>query len=957
MKYMFADVEIDTATQELRRGAELVHVEPQVLAVLEYLIRHRDRVVTKIELLDEVWGDRFVSESALTSRIKSVRKVCGDSGREQRVLRTVHGRGYRFVAEVVEADTAAPPQPVPVAMVEGGGGIVGRVAELSALEAAMGNTAHGQRQAVFLTGEAGIGKSALLAEFLERIDDPASWYVLRGQCLQQRGGAEPYFGLFDALGGLARVEGAEVVDVIEQVAPSWLAQLPSLLDEARSQRIERRLLGATAQRMLREGSDIIEELSQSRPVVLALEDLHWADGCTLDVLELLLQRTDPAPVLMLGTARHGGSVESLIAAMTATGRATEVSVTALDGGALGALVTDWLGVEEVPEELLTIVQRRCEGIPLFAQEILAAWVSQGQVSIEGREVHLDAAVTELENTIPASLRSLIERELAELDEAEVAMLEVGAVAGAEFAGATVAVALGRPLTEVESELSSVSRRLHYLDTAGGVSWPDGTISTRFSFNHELYQQALYARTNAAQRAGLHEAVGTALEHGYSAQPAEVVGVLADHFTQAGDGARAVEYLRLAGEQAAERSAGGHAVDFLLEALAQLENLPPGPDRDQAELKVRLSMGPPIVATRGWFGEGVLENYERALALAGGDAEHSEAAIARYGMATITELRGQYGKTEELLTPLVAEDQDELQLEVRELMACSTFHQGAFVESLGSAESALARWNEGDYSVFMSRLAEHPAAACNSWASLASWYLGDSDESLVLADRAIEQGERNLYALSTAQIQRAYLHQFRNEPEACGEWAQRAMDVALDQGFAGSVMQAKIMMGWVEAVTGHPESGALKLADGLQRYQGFGARLKVPYFMGLRADASIEGERHDDALEQIRLALTDMAETTRSFFYEPELHRLRARALAESGGSTLDIRAALDQSLDRARHLGAVPLELRAATMLLRFENEHGDPAPWREEVERLLQTFEDQAETVDAAEARAALDS
>ena len=108
MIFEFEDCVLDTATQELRRAGELVHVEPQVLAVLAYLAEHGDRVVTKIELLDEVWGDRFVSESALTSRIKLARRACGDSGREQRVLKTVHSRGYRFVCPVGVRDGHRP---------------------------------------------------------------------------------------------------------------------------------------------------------------------------------------------------------------------------------------------------------------------------------------------------------------------------------------------------------------------------------------------------------------------------------------------------------------------------------------------------------------------------------------------------------------------------------------------------------------------------------------------------------------------------------------------------------------------------------------------------------------------------------------------------------------------------------------------------------------------------------
>ncbi len=164
MIFEFDECVLDTSTQELRRAGEAVHVEPQVLAVLTYLVANRDRMVTKIELLDEVWGDRFVSESALTSRIKLARKACGDSGREQRIVKTVHSRGYRFVAPVrvsgqhPAAATAVEPaaRAVPtVADPAPSTGLFGRDAEVAALDEVMATVAGGARGAVFVRGRAG----------------------------------------------------------------------------------------------------------------------------------------------------------------------------------------------------------------------------------------------------------------------------------------------------------------------------------------------------------------------------------------------------------------------------------------------------------------------------------------------------------------------------------------------------------------------------------------------------------------------------------------------------------------------------------------------------------------------------------------------------------------------------------------------------------------------------------
>ena len=189
MIYAFEGYEFDTARLETRRDGELLHVEPQVFDVLVYLIEHRDHMVTKEELLDNIWGDRFVSESALTSRIKSARRLIGDDGSRQRLIRTVYGRGYRFVATLNDVsvlgeqqplvhDLPAPSQPVPVT--------VGRDSELVHLRTLVAAARQGERRVVFVAGAAGIGKTTLVERLLADLsfEDPS---VGVGQCVEHRG--------------------------------------------------------------------------------------------------------------------------------------------------------------------------------------------------------------------------------------------------------------------------------------------------------------------------------------------------------------------------------------------------------------------------------------------------------------------------------------------------------------------------------------------------------------------------------------------------------------------------------------------------------------------------------------------------------------------------------------------------------------------------------------------------
>jgi hypothetical protein len=258
-----------------------------------------------------------VSESALTSRLKAARRAVGDSGREQRVIGTVHGRGYRFLAPIRETG------PAPVGAVdqreravsgsatlplrgaepreagfEAAPAPVGREAELARLVELWGSAERGRRQVVFVTDEAGIGKTTLVEGFAAATADR----VARGQCLEQRGAPEPYLPVFDALDRLCR-DDAEALGWLCRLAPTWLAQMPALVGEADREDLERRALGGTQLRMLREAAEALEAIGAERPLALVLEDLHWADPSTVDLLDWLARRDTPARLLLVGTYR------------------------------------------------------------------------------------------------------------------------------------------------------------------------------------------------------------------------------------------------------------------------------------------------------------------------------------------------------------------------------------------------------------------------------------------------------------------------------------------------------------------------------------------------------------------------------------------------------------------------------------------------------------------------------
>ncbi|HEX2375510.1 MAG TPA: AAA family ATPase [Actinomycetota bacterium] len=919
MIYRFGDCELDDRRYELRRGGVLRHLEPQVFAVLAYLVRNRDRVVARTELLDEIWGSRFVTDSALASRVKAARRAVGDSGREQRVIGTVHGRGYRFLAPVREtgAPGAAPPAvPDPA--------LVGRRAELGRLAELRGLAEGGRRQVVFVTGEPGIGKTTLVEGFAAAVTREGVARVARGQCLEQRGAPEPYLPVFDALDRLCRDDG-EALARLSRLAPTWLAQMPALVADADREDVERRALGGTQGRMLREAAEALEAVGSDRPLLLVLEDLHWADPSTVDLLDWLARRGTAARLLVIGTFRPadalagGAPIADAAAELRLRGLATELRVGELDRQEVAAVLGRGLPGAEVPEELARLVHRRTDGVPLFVVQLAQAWTDTGRLRPADGRWELDPRPGGAEPDVPDDLRRLLELQLDRLDPVDLAVLEAAAVGGVEFAAAAAAGAAPEAadvVEAVEGRCAALARSGRFLRATGPVAWPDGTVSAGFRFAHDLQRTVLYDRIPAGRRARLHAGVARRLERAYGPAAPEHAAELASQFLRGHDHARAVGYLQAAAVQALARSAHREAIQQLEALLDTAPRLPEGAGRDEAELTARILLGPALIATRGFASPEVEAAYTRARELAVALQRPRELALVLHGLAAVNEFRGRYHRSEALLAEVLVLGDEHMAVHAHELLACSTFHQGAPARAVRYAEQGLALYDEDRDHAHLAPYGEHPAVSCHDWAALALWFLGRPDSALAHAGQAHALATVHPYSLASAEVQLAYLHQYRGEPRETLRWAEQAMATAGEHGFPIRAAQAAILGGWARAVTGAGD-GVEQLRGGLAAYLATGAELDHPYYLGLLGDALAAGGGAAEGLEVVEQAIR-MVGTARPFYYLPELHRLRGDLLALDGRRAGPAAEAYGQAMELAAGHGARSPELRAAARRCRL---------------------------------------
>ncbi|HEX3213810.1 MAG TPA: hypothetical protein VH016_14670, partial [Actinomycetota bacterium] len=497
-----------------------------------------------------------------------------------------------------------------------------------------------------------------------------------------------------------------------------------------------------------------------------------------------------------------------------------------------------------------------------------------------------------------------------------AMLETAAVGGVEFAAATAASDGPGTVEAVEGRCAALARHGRFLRAAGPVAWPDGTVSAGFRFAHDLHRTVLYDRIPAGRRARLHVAVADRLERAYGPDAAGHAAELAAHLLAGQDPARAVPYLQAAAMQAMGRSAPREAMQHLEALLEALPSLPEGPERDQAELVAQMTLGPALVAIRGFASPELEAAYTRAHQLCLALDRPYEETLVLHGLAAVNEFRGRYHRSEALLTQILHLGVSELAVEAYELLACSTFHQGAAARAVGYAERGLSIADEGADLTYLAPFGEHPAVSCHAWASLALWFLGRPDRSLDHGELARDLAVAHPYSLASAEVQLTYLHQYRGEASETLHWAGRALATASEHGFPIRVAQATIFGGWALAVTGG--DGVEQLRAGLAGYLATGAELDHPYYLGLLAEGLAATAGPTEGLVVVEEAIR-MVGTERPFYYLPELHRVRGDLLAQAGQAD-QAAEAYGQAMELATGQGSRSAELRAVLRRCRLRD-------------------------------------
>jgi predicted ATPase/DNA-binding winged helix-turn-helix (wHTH) protein len=601
MTYVFGPFELDQARFELRQDGAPLSVEPKVLGLLLLLVRERDRSVDKRELLATNWAGATVGEGSLTRAVMEARKAIGDDAHTMIV--TVRGRGFRFAASVEERGA-------PAVSVDRDRSLVGRSMALMALEARLEAAAKGRGSVGWVTGEAGIGKTAVVEE-VARSASTQGFETLRARC--HEGTSPPYWVWTQ----LARA----CVDAAER--ERWrtpLGTLRPLADGGLWPEAAATTSLATFDGFVRD----LRAVSRLAPLYLVLEDAHWADEASLTLLQFVAREVIDSRIFLVVSCRDRVLPDGV------AGKALERAMYASGGAAipLRPLTKDDVRVlverESGPVPSSATVERlhsKSGGNPLHLRELLRVSADESDEARAASTLHTSRSAE-----ITGSMKASIERHLEAISAPCRELLAVAAVLGPTFDFPRLAVVTQRPHDVLLDQLAQAERARLVEKTAGGT----------YSFRHALVRSVLSRALSGTDRAKAHASIARVLDAHWGAAEGAHAEELAHHYVRAlpyGDPQRALDTSVRAAELSLLRGAGERAVTHYTRAIESLRHLP---GEEARGIELLLALGRALEARSV---DKAREAYLDAavLATALGNVEQvAEAALALAASAPTTE---------------------------------------------------------------------------------------------------------------------------------------------------------------------------------------------------------------------------------------------------------------------------------------------------------------------------------
>jgi class 3 adenylate cyclase/predicted ATPase len=838
--------------------------------------------------------------------------------------------------------------------------LVGRESEVTLLLERWQQAKSGQGQVVLLTGDAGIGKSRLVQMLKDHVaNEPHVRWECRSAEYSQNTALFPVTDLFQRLLQFhaedtpeAKMEKLEQTLrqyrlPLEETVPLFAPLLALPLPE--NHYLSLNLLPQhQRQKTLETIVAILLELAEHQPVLLIIEDLHWTDPSTLELLNLVIDQTPTASMLVLLTCRP-----HFQPAWHHRSYLTEITVNRLSPTQVEQIVNRMTDRKTFPPEVRQQIIERTDGVPLFIEEMTKAILESGHLTEADGHYELTGSLSTF--AIPTTLQDSL---MARLDRLVTAkgIAQMGATIGRQFAYDLLHAVSQLDDTTLQRELG----RLVEVEIVYQRGLPP---QATYLYKHALIQDAAYQSLLKSTRQQYHQRIGQVLEAQFPETTVTQPELLAHHYTEAGLIEKAMSYWHKAGQSAVQRSAHVEAIRHLRTGLELLQTLPKTPERTQREVDMYIALGTSLIATKGWAVPEVEETYSSAQQLCEHLDDPHQLFPVLWGLwahaLVCAEYKTAHARGEQLLT-LAQHAQDSTMLLVAHgVLGRTLFYLGTVASAQTHFAQGIALYGPQQHRASTFLYGEDAGVVCHSFASWALWFLGCPDQGLRQSQEAMALAQQiaHPFSLGFALFFAAVLHLCRREVRLTQERAAAVMSLAKEQGFQYWIDGGSIYHGWALAQQGQGKEGIEQMHQGMKAWRAAGAELGRSLILTLLAEAYGTMGQPEAGLTVLAEALVHV-EHTGECYYEAEIHRLKgALLLQQSSANQAEAEHCFHHAIAIAQNQQAKSWELRAATSLARLWQSQGK----RQEAHDLLAPvygwFTEGFDTADLKDAKALLEA
>ena len=783
--------------------------------------------------------------------------------------------------------------------------LVDRRDELALLEEAWREAGAGRGGAVLLRGEAGIGKSRLALALREHLRD-----VSKRLGIVYCSPDDVTSPLLPILEFLERDIGFssddlpdDRLDLIAAYLEQGNADGPAsvgLLAEMLVPEARRPSMEGTPEQRRRAAMDLLARLlvRDGTPTLLVVEDMHWADPSTQELIEMGIERAATRPALLVATTRPGYDAPWLGRRGTSA-----IDISNFDPVHTAELASAVAGVQ-LPKEGQALIQARSGGVPLFVEELTRMVLDEGMMTVEGGRARMRGVIAE--DSVPGTVYDLLVARIGRLGD-EASLAQLAAVLGIEFTRGFIRA--------VVPEDTEIDRKLARLLELGVVERRGEPRDETFRFTHALVRDAAYGLLLRRRRRELHGLVADVLVREFPETVEAHPEIAAPHFSESGRIDEAIAQWKKAGARAVAQHALHEAIDHYTRALDLVRGLEGSPERARSEIELSFALGPVIQNASGFGDPRVGELYGRVAELSHWlESEVERFTFLAYGYA-VNMVRADYETARTIAAQLV-EVSETSESTARKLLAhcglgTTMFQLGEIVDAMPLLDRAIELYDPQRHERLIDAAAIDPGVVALGYRAWGEWHLGLADQARRTVKELLDlcAAHPHPFRTATALVWAAGLAQRLREPDEVARLAAEAIAVSEEHDYEELERYATCLLGWAHAASGRVDEGVATIRRGLALVPHGGSRAHFSWHRLMLAEAELAAGSYDAALEALHDARA-FAEETGERVFEPELWRLEAEVLHASGAPAADVEAALDAAADAAARHATVPFRLR-----------------------------------------------